>query len=173
MRGVLTIGKEFPARQSEMQSALLTVIDVVRDGLASAGVSIASGERLGCSLWVYRPQRDELINWASSDRLWTDPRTLEPVPVRWDSHFVSVQAFCSGSYVSESTVGHIGSRWSHVYGVPLYAYEEAGRLPVGVLTLASTVPAPRSALAQGEATLRQTILPDVRASIVTNLLAPG
>jgi hypothetical protein len=120
------------------------------------------GERLQCSLWVYAPDRQELVNWASSDRVWRDPSTLEPVAIAWDSDFVSVRAFTSGSVVSYSTAQYVVSRWNHVVGAPIHLEtDQYGRIPVGVLTIASSAGEHSSALHRGMSFLRAEILPAV------------
>jgi len=55
--------------------------------------AILSPARPRLSLWVYDPGSESLTNWASADRVWRDPKTMEPLQVDWRSEFVSVQAF--------------------------------------------------------------------------------
>jgi hypothetical protein len=175
----------FGETQDELQGILLETIGAVRELLSREGFNLRSGERLSCSLWVHQPSRDALVNWASSDRVWRDARTMEPVPLAWSSPFVSVQAFCSGSVVSYSTAEQAATRWNHVVGAPLYleTWDDLlsgverghsagyGRLPVGVITLASTEHQERSVLGRGESTLRNVVLPRAVESLA-RLLHP-
>lgn len=174
----------FGDQQDELQTILQDTITAVRELLADAGFDLRRKERLSCSLWVHQPSSNALVNWASSDRVWRDPRTMEPVPLEWSSPFVSVQAFCSGSVVSYSTAEQAATRWNHVVGAPLYldpwddllTEEERGsattygRLPVGVITLASTEQQERSVLGRAESTLRNVVLPRAVESLARLLL---
>lgn len=119
------------------------------------------GERIGMSVWVLDPVTESLVNWASADRVWRDPKTLEPVPIRWASDFVATQAFCSGSLVSQPTNQHVTSRWNHVIGFPIYVHLDEGRLPVGAITLASTAERDRSLWFRGETVVRNKVIPEL------------
>ncbi len=133
---------------------------------------LGRGERIGAALWVFDPDDQTLICWAASDRVWRDPKTMEPVRVEAQSPFVSVQAFCLGAIASRSTAEHVASRWNHVVGVPVYLDdEEHGRLPIGALTFASTHPHGQSILDRGLSDLRQTFFFRMQQSI-SNLLRP-
>jgi hypothetical protein len=164
----------FEIAQDELQSILADVVDGVRRVLADHDVEPEVGERLGCSLWVHRPNENALVNWASSDRVWRGSDTVEPIPIAWASDFASVQAFCSGSLVSFSTRGQIATRWNHVVGAPIHLSgdDDHGRLPVGVMTLASTAPEHASALGRGIAVVRRIIVPEVVGRLEP-LLHPG
>lgn len=168
-----TAARVFDARQDDLQSILADIVTATREVLVAHTVELAPGERLGCSLWVYRPDGDVLVNWASSDRVWRDPATLEPVPVSWTSPFASVRAFCTGSLTSFSTREQVATRWNHVLGVPLYLEDEGplGRLPVGVATIASTLPEESSALGKGIQVVRADIAPKI-AHQLADLLRP-
>ena len=163
---------DFPAAQAALHQTQRDLLDGVREDLKSSGHRPGPDEKLGLSLWVYNPQRETLTNWASADRVWRDPNTLEPVPIDWRSDFVAVNAFCSGSVASQSTERHTSSRWNHVVGVPLYIESpDIGRLPVGVATLASTSPAPRSVLHRGLWTIRSKSLPTLE-TVLSGALDP-
>lgn len=115
---------------------------------------------------------ESLTNWASSDRVWRDPTTMEPLPIDWTSDFVSTQAFCAGSLVVRSTERYVATRWNHVIGSPIYLETELlGRLPIGAVTIASTASAPESALYRGLSTLRRKSFPAVE-SVLAGLLDP-
>lgn len=171
--GVLTTQPgRFAKVQDALQGMLNDLLAGIRADLADAGHRTRPGERLGLSVWVYDPQTESLTNWASSDRVWRDPATMEPLPIDWTSDFVSIKAFCAGSLVSRSTEQYAATRWNHVIGSPLYLEtERLGRLPVGAVTIASTSMAPGSALNRGIGTLRRTSLPTVEA-VLTELLQP-
>lgn len=137
----------FTELQDNLQRLLVRVVDVVTARLAKSGSALRRGERLACHLWLFRPSQSALYNIAASDRAWRDRRTLQPTPIAWRSDFASVQAFCTGSTVSRSTSDQTLTRWNHVIGLPLYLRDGlGGRLPVGAVTWASTMPEHRSAL---------------------------
>jgi hypothetical protein len=171
--GILTKRRsDFDASQNALQQVMRDLIGAIRTDLVDAGHRPSADERLGISMWVYDPTSECLTNWASADRVWRDPGTMEPLPVDWTSDFISVQAFCAGSLVSRSTESHVATRWNHVIGSPLYIEtERSGRLPVGAVTIASTLPAPQSSLHRGLGTLRRTSLPTVE-KILRELLEP-
>lgn len=129
-------------------------------------------EKLGISLWIYDPAEDALINWASGDRVWRNPATLEPIPVEWSSDFVATQAFCSGSMVSQSTDQYLTTRWNHVIGFPIYIHAKSGRLPVGAVTIASTKSQEHSVLSRGIETVRNQAIPEISA-LAELLLSPS
>jgi hypothetical protein len=154
-----TASPSFKQKQEELQRLMNHLLDGIRNHLAKAGHRPRRNERLGINMWVYDPRTESLTNWASADRIWLDPRTLEPLPVDWTSDFVSVQAFCAGSLVARSTERYVATRWNHVIGIPLHVESEtAGRLPVGSLTIASTFVPPESVLHRGMQTLRRASL---------------
>ena len=149
----------FLSMQKELQRVMNDLLGAIRDELTDAGHRPGRNERLGISMWVYDPLSESLANWASADRIWLDPRTMEPLPIDWTSDFVSVQAFCAGSIVSRSTEQYVATRWNHVIGAPLHVESEAtGRLPVGSVTIASTFVEPQSVLHRGLNTLRRDSL---------------
>lgn len=162
-QGVLsTASPSFKQKQEELQRLMNDLLDGIRIHLAKAGHRPRRNERLGINMWVYDPLTESLTNWASADRIWLDPRTLEPLPIDWTSDFVSVQAFCAGSLVARSTERYVATRWNHVIGIPLHVESEtAGRLPIGSLTIASTFVPPESVLHRGMQRLRRASLSKV------------
>lgn len=157
-----TASPSFKRNQEELQEFMNKLLDALRTDLMNAGHRPKRSERLGINLWVYDPRTESLTNWASADRIWLDPKTKEPLPIDWKSDFVSVQAFCAGSLVSRSTERYVATRWNHVIGTPLHVYSEGeGRLPVGAVTIASTLVPPESVLQRGMQTLRRASLPKV------------
>jgi hypothetical protein len=107
-----------------------------------------SREKLGLHLWILNPTgQNELLLWGGSDRSWRDPSTLQPVPIERPTEWIAVEAWCAGIPVAQATEKHATSRWNHVIGFPVFLTSEPeevadgsnpyGRLPVGVVTLAS------------------------------------
>ncbi|MEY2472691.1 MAG: hypothetical protein QOK28_2020 [Actinomycetota bacterium] len=139
--------RRFTEGQDRLQALLRQWLDrVVRN--ISARTTLADDERLGLHLWVRRPRSHSLMMWGSSDRSWRDVRTLEAVPIAMPSPWVAVRGFCAGSNVVSSTSELTTSRWNSVHAVPVFLEGEPWhRLPVGVITLASTRPINDSALA--------------------------
>lgn len=164
--------RNFNSRQDKLSSVMKSLVAAARTVLESGDedqepVVLRPEERLQSSLWVYRPSTHALVNWASSDRAWRDPETLEPVAVRWNSDFAAVRAFCNGSLVGYSTTDQAATRWNHVVGSPLYLNDDHwGRLPVGAFTIASNVAEPDSALARGLDLVRRLVVPEFEASLL-------
>lgn len=101
-------------------------------------------ESLGLALWVLSPDGRRLTAWAHSDRAHQDPSTIAPVSVEQASNWVSVRTVCQGTMV-EFDRDDFASRWRFVRGLPL-VLEDPTRIPIGALTLSSTVPSKSSAL---------------------------
>lgn len=147
----------FRNKQDELQGHLSSELERLLQSLAADGVEVSRGERLGMHLWVYLPSNNALLLIGASDRAWRDASTLSPVPVDWDTMetWASVQAFCSGGLAIRSTVHQSTTRWNHVVGIPLFSSEPPwGHLPLGVLTVASTVSGDKSVLGRGLEALR-------------------
>jgi hypothetical protein len=150
----------FSADQDFWQQELARWVDVVRRMCAAAGATPSRGEVFQVSLWVRDPRSRSLVLWFSSDRAWRDPRTLVPVPIDWSGNWVATKAFCNGAVTSSSTEEVPTTRWNHVVGVPVFLDESGGsRLPVGVVTVSSTLGFTRSALHRARAALRDDIAP--------------
>lgn len=157
----------FAATQDSLQLTLRGVLDEVRDLMRDGGATPADGERMAMHLWVHNPNRNHLVLWGSSDRAWRDPGTLTPVPIASSSTWISVDAFRSGVPVSLGTEADVSSRWNHVLGVPIrldaeptdvaQGRDDLGLLPVGSLTLASSLPKPDSALSRMDRSLQLEI----------------
>lgn len=165
-----TASAAFVQNQNELHERVKDTFEITLGLLRNNGHRRGPNERLGMSLWIYDPESDALTNWASSDRVWRDPATLEPVAIDWASDFVATQAFCSGSLVSQSTSKYVTSRWNHVIGFPVYVHEETGRLPVGSVTLASTKPQDASLLSRAGDQVRRSI-PELE-DLMSQLLSP-
>ena len=138
---------DFVQNQEAVQSLLRSWLRNVIELLRNADL-LDDKERLGLHLWLREPSARSLMQWGSSDRSWRDPKTLQPVEIAADSPWCALRAFCAGTPVFEDDPGGT-TRWRFIYGIPIYIESpHLHRLPVAVLTLASTVGAPRSSLAQ-------------------------
>lgn len=136
----------FRRAQEGVQPLLETWCTQVRDYLRDTGRAGAD-EHLGLHLWVRDPSARALVRLASSVRLWRDPNTVQRVPIARPTNWVAVEAFCAGTTIAQRP-GEL-SRWNFVLGLPVVLDDEDwGRLPVGVLTLASTKIAEESGLAK-------------------------
>lgn len=97
----------------------------------------AWGETLQLALWLVDESGHRLTNWAVTDRLHWDPRTVTPVPVDSRSRWVAVQALCRGASFGAELKTY-ASRWRYVLGLPLTVETSGhGLLPVGCVTVAS------------------------------------
>lgn len=129
----------FRETQDRLQSALQDLLRDTRALIEEYLGPLPEHEHLGLHLWVRRFTNRELVLWGSSDRAWRDPQTIHPVPIALPTQYISVLGFCNGTPIARRTPTHL-SRWSHVCAIPLFMMGDAdtGRLPVGVLTFAST-----------------------------------
>lgn len=165
--------QRFVEKQDELHDHLSAELDRVRLTLAEAGSKLRRGERLGLHLWVYKPSQRALLLIGASDRVWRDRSTLYPIPIEWGTSWAAVKAFCSGSLAARATEDQPATRWNHVVGIPLFSSERPwGRLPIGVLTIGSTLPEHRSVLGRGISRIRTLswLLADRAAPL---LLPPG
>jgi hypothetical protein len=138
----------FQDTQEELHETLRELVDVMRYYLTTQRLR-AERELIGLHLWARRPRERGLVLLGSSDRTWKEPRAMQSIPIRRPTIWVAVEAFCHGRPLVETAERELASRWRYVVGIPLYLDDEPwGRLPVGVLTLASDRPASRSALAR-------------------------
>lgn len=136
--------KLFAEKQDEIQALLQEEIaylrDVIQDDL---GKKLPRRERLALHLWIRRWKQGGLALWGASDRTWRDARTLNAVPILSDTKWVSVLAFRAGVPTSSELEA---SRWGSVTGYPIFLDDDYwGRLPVGVITFASSLPKPLAA----------------------------
>lgn len=159
-RGLAVDSQESFARR---QVALSTGLRMLLDEIVPLTLSLArlepKDEVLGLALWILTKDGAGLIGWAHSDRAHQDPSTVTPVPLVSASSWVAVRAVCLGSIV-EFDRDTYASRWHFVRGLPL-VLEEPTRLPIGALTIASSLPAKQSVL---------TKMPeDIRAALHSGL----
>jgi hypothetical protein len=142
---------------------LSTVIGVLDD-------PVAADEQLGLHLWARLPTPSrQLVLWASSDRSWRDPSTLQPVPIERPTRWVCVEGFCTGTpLIQDVERQNPSSRWNFVRAIPVDLNGEPWlRLPVGVLTFASTKPRSESRLAE----LPPELFDEIREFLVDNAAA--
>lgn len=105
-----------------------------------------SNERIAASLWLATREGDGLMSWATTDRLHRDPSTMQAVPIQAGSRWIAVEAFCRGTRVGEDRDVY-ASRWRYIRGLPLTpAVPGLGLLPIGCLTVTSTMPGGRTVL---------------------------
>jgi hypothetical protein len=129
-------------------------------------------ELLGLHLWVRRPRRRGLILGASSDRVWRTPGAIQDLRIRLPTIWVAVETFCRGRPMVQNVDRELASRWRNVVGIPVFLEAEPwGNLPVGVLTLASDLPAPWSSLSRLGASLFDLVAPYL-ATNARDLLTP-
>jgi len=99
-----------------------------------------SNEAIAASLWLATRDGTQLMSWATTDRLHRDRSTMEAVPIRAGSNWIAVEAFCRGTRFEEDRDVY-ASRWRYIRGLPLTpTIPGAGLLPVGCLTVTSTLP---------------------------------
>jgi hypothetical protein len=145
----------FARRQVTLSDGLRRLLKEIVPLTLSLAKLKQGNEVLGLALWIFGDDGSGLTGWAHSDRAHQDPSTVAPVPVVASSSWVSVRAVCQGT-IAEFDRDNYVSRWRFVRGLPL-VLEEPTRIPIGALTIASTVPAQKSVL---------TKMPeDIRASL--------
>jgi hypothetical protein len=144
-RGLAVADQEKFAKR---QVALSTGLRMLLKGIIPLTLSLSKlrqgAEILGLALWIFGEDGSGLTGWAHSDRAHQDPSTVTPVPVSASSSWVSVRAVCQGT-IAEFDRDNYASRWRFVRGLPL-VLEESTRLPIGALTISSSVPAEQSVL---------------------------
>jgi SIR2-like domain len=115
-----------------------------------------SNEALAASLWLATSVGDQLMSWATTDRLHRDRSTMEPVPIIAGSRWIAVEAFCRGARFEEDRDIY-ASRWRYIRGLPLTPdVPGSGLLPIGCLTVTSTLP--------GSKTMLEAMDDDVKAN---------
>lgn len=120
--------------QAILQEAVEFIQELLRDDLGG----LSSSERFGLHLWVRKFKERGLSLWCSSDRAWRDSNTLYNVPISQSADWIAVHAFSQGTPV-DAVLERSASRWGFVRGYPIFLDDAYwGRLPVGVVTLASS-----------------------------------
>jgi hypothetical protein len=116
--------------------------ELLRDALAviRKDLSVPLDENLKLEAWVrWQPDsRRVLALWASSIGNWVDPYLMRTSEITKDSRYSSVEIFCNGAPKFVYEKGEEADfRWRAYLGTPIWIDEEDGRVPVGVITLAS------------------------------------
>jgi len=149
-RGCLFAGSEpgYQLLQDNLHDALRDILADVRGELASEVPRIRR-ETLQVTLWAIAPpeageQQERVRTLAHTDRVMTDPRTRETIPLTSASNWTGVRCLCLGRPIHDPQDNY-ASRWKYVVGVPIF--RDAPRTPLGALTIASMTPARRTALA--------------------------
>lgn len=149
---------EFGARQVALSQWLReTLYRTLESALGSAP---PDDERLALTLWLLSKDGEEITGWAHSDRAHQDPVTIEAVPIRPSSTWVSVRTVCQGVRVEHDRESDV-SRWRFIRGLPL-VLDQPTRLPIGCLTISSTKAGADSVLT--------TMPPDAKAAFHRGLL---
>lgn len=153
-RDFLALGSpsRFRKRQAELSDELRDILDRALYRAYGLGAVRNPRERLQLVIWLANPDGAQLTGWVHSDRAHRDSSTVQPVRIAADSQWVSVRAYCQGTNFQRDRKIY-ASRWRFVRGLPLIA-ETHGRLPIGCLSLASTMPERRTVLAQMPAVVR-------------------
>jgi hypothetical protein len=135
----------FAARQDELQQQARSWLDTVINHIEQF-TNIERAERLAVHLWVRIPFKRALVMAVSSDRAWRDPRVPDPKKISLPSNWAAVHAFCRG-VPCVWNVERLPSRWGYIRAIPVFLEEHpCGRFPIGVVSLASTMPRSRSVL---------------------------
>ena len=144
-RGLLLVDEgqqRFAQRQVELSDLLRQLLNSILP--LTYGRRLPRREKFGLALWLLSRDGTQITGWAHSDRAHQDPATVEPVRIDAASKWVAVRAVCQGVRV-QSDVDNYSSRWRFIRGLPLVVGKPS-RLPIGCLTLTSTVDGEHSAL---------------------------
>lgn len=134
--------QEFADRQVALSRWLRETLHLT---LRSAlGGDPPADEKLALALWLLSEDGTRVTGWAHSDRAHQDPATIEAVPIKPSSTWVSVRTVCQGVRVELDRDSEV-SRWRFIRGLPLFI-EEPSRLPIGCVTISSTKPSADSIL---------------------------
>jgi hypothetical protein len=142
----------FQRRQKDLNEALSDIVSVTTTALAkrrgSQKVDLSTELGLTLGLWLLSPNGRQLTLWGATDRIWCDDSTLQSLALNPRDDWVPVKAFCDGKYTAVEW-SRDNSRWKYILGIPLWTEKTSpyGRLPIGVLTLATQTPANVSKLA--------------------------
>jgi len=164
---------EFAERQVSLSKGLRSLVeDLILYALSRSGLEVK--ERIGLALWVLTKDGNALVAWAHSDRAHQDPSTVAPVSVQAASDWVSVRTICQGTIV-EFDSDNYASRWHFIRGLPL-VLEQPTRLPLGALTMTSTVSGEKSALGDmpdKAAAALHSALQEIALRLLMNVIEAG
>lgn len=101
------------------------------------GVKI-DGANWGLGLWVANHADGVAELWGTSERLARTPLALERRPLQYNSNWVGVEAITRGVAVEHDPRVYT-TRWRFIRGIPLAIDADGTRVPIGALTLTSTM----------------------------------
>lgn len=147
---------EFAQAPGKLQEELSGLLNIALEFVDEQGERHESGEQFKLELWVREgpASRRELVLWATSQAALIDRSFLNSQEIERSSKISSVMALTEGrvihkdiSEIRGENPGGIVRRWNSYLSVPIYIRSELNsRLPVGVLTIASSAPAKKSIL---------------------------
>jgi SIR2-like domain len=148
----------FLRRQMLLNRTLSQILDSARIRLRESEIDLSREVGLALALWLIDDDGEYLTCWGSTDRLYTDPMSVQMTPVNPHYQFVASRAYCNGSYVEESR-NFRRSRWSFIVGTPLWTRYDSdlGRIPIGSVTLMTKTPPSETTLARLSPTERATL----------------
>lgn len=134
---------DFAALQHKMSRALLSACRSIRTRMMEVPSLRNPDEHLALHLWVHDPNDNRLIFVARSDHQFLNPFNLETAVIYIPTDRLVVEAICTGTVLAAADADLRSSRWNSMLAVPLTperALDEEGhgRLPLGVLVLASS-----------------------------------
>jgi hypothetical protein len=135
--------EEFKEAQVAANEELGALRDELVEEMDGRGFDL-SEENLSLAVWLLDPDGRSMRAWAASDRIHTDPETIQAVKLDPTSRWVAAQAACVGERVDEYR-DYRDTRWSYIAAMPMFA-KFGGRTPVGVATVSSLAPAGKSQL---------------------------
>jgi hypothetical protein len=141
------VAEVFQHRMTKFATTQRADAKVLSD-LADAHLSPVLGSPVNLTLWLLEGQSQEMVRWATGDRIYTSPTSLMRAPATLESPWVAAQALCSGLErganiaVTIKQDGHKAratGRWQSVLARPVTASRPGGPpVPVGALSSAST-----------------------------------
>lgn len=135
--------------QTGLHDELRNLRDDLRVTLGDHGVDLRH-ETISVALWAICPaaagaNQERTVVIASSDRMMTDPATIDPIALDRDSNWTGVKAIANG-FPQEEAKDIYASRWRYVLAFPVFTGPP--RLPLGAITISTMNDAGRTALAR-------------------------
>jgi SIR2-like domain len=125
----------FRNAQDRLNGALQNAVESAERYARAYGHDLAD-ERISLGLWLAGEDGRTLTNWATSDRVFTRPRSLQALKTEADSTWISIETFVRGVRI-DSDRTHDFSRWQFIRGLPVMATGQDGDFLAGVLTITS------------------------------------
>jgi hypothetical protein len=134
-----------------LEDRMTQIRKLINDSSAPMYGASLSDEVFRLELWVReRPRTRNLTLWGSTAGPMMDTGARRNAPLELNSSTASVRAFAEGrpQHIDGEELGasRERSRWKSYLCVPYYYKSKVGRLPVGVITLASSAAVENSAL---------------------------